>query len=309
MFGVCLILLLTASLCGCCTEHDWVEATCSRPKHCALCGLEEGSTLEHTWMEATCTRPKTCSVCAATEGEANGHTWVEATCSEPKTCSVCGATEGEPLEHTWVEANCVRAKHCSVCGITEGTTTAHNWVNATYSDKKYCTVCGQTTGDVLTPSFENSSYDFNVTLGTAFDYTTLANEDNSEVSGQATLTDYVKYNSDDDHAYRDGWEWREVTVKFELPTGCRTLWGYTDYFVGMDSYPGADYVTYPDNSTLAVETTESYEYSWEGDTCVSYGHFAVHVPSDYKYLIFYVCSADYEDTHVVDPNTHFFNMN
>ncbi len=54
----------------------------------------------HTWVEATCTEPKTCSVCGATEGEALGHEWLENTPNyqQAKTCSVCGATEGDPLE-------------------------------------------------------------------------------------------------------------------------------------------------------------------------------------------------------------------
>ncbi|MBO4374808.1 MAG: hypothetical protein J5829_06850 [Lachnospiraceae bacterium] len=54
----------------------------------------------HTWVEATCTKPKTCSVCGATEGEALGHEWDENTPNyqQAKTCSRCGQTEGNPLE-------------------------------------------------------------------------------------------------------------------------------------------------------------------------------------------------------------------
>ena len=54
----------------------------------------------HTWVEATCTEPKPCSVCGATEGEALGHDWSENTPNyhQPKTCSRCNETEGDPLE-------------------------------------------------------------------------------------------------------------------------------------------------------------------------------------------------------------------
>lgn len=43
---------------------------------------------EHTWIDATCTEPKTCSVCGKTEGEALGHTW-----GDNSICTVdgCGA--------------------------------------------------------------------------------------------------------------------------------------------------------------------------------------------------------------------------
>lgn len=54
----------------------------------------------HTWVDATCTEPKTCSVCGTTEGEALGHEWEENTPNyqQAKTCTRCGETDGEPLE-------------------------------------------------------------------------------------------------------------------------------------------------------------------------------------------------------------------
>lgn len=55
----------------------------------------------HTWVDATCTTPKTCSVCGATSGSALGHTSVNYPNVAPTTtsigytggsyCSVCGA--------------------------------------------------------------------------------------------------------------------------------------------------------------------------------------------------------------------------
>ncbi len=113
-------LLVMAFVCGCGCKHEWIEATCTEPKTCKLCGATEGEALGHTWEEATCETPKTCSVCGATEGEALGHTWEEATCETPKTCSVCGATEGEALGHDFAPATLESPKTCRVCGATEG---------------------------------------------------------------------------------------------------------------------------------------------------------------------------------------------
>lgn len=87
--------------------------------------LLTGCGCEHEWVEATCTEPKTCSLCGETEGEALGHSWEEATCTEPKTCSLCGETEGEALGHTpgswkeekdYVHAAKYRTRQCTVCG-------------------------------------------------------------------------------------------------------------------------------------------------------------------------------------------------
>lgn len=59
----------------------------------------------HTWVDANCTAPKTCSVCGKTEGAALGHQWQEADYQNPKTCLSCGATEGDPLaiNYYWSE--------------------------------------------------------------------------------------------------------------------------------------------------------------------------------------------------------------
>lgn len=106
-------------------KHQWINASCSAPKTCSLCGETEGEPLDHRWDKATCTKPKTCVVCGQTKGEALGHHWVEATCSAPKTCSRCGATEGEALPHT--------------PGDPEP---AADYVNAVYTVTSVCTVCG-----------------------------------------------------------------------------------------------------------------------------------------------------------------------
>ncbi len=43
----------------------------------------------HTWVDATCTAPKTCSVCGATEGSALGHSYTSAITKQP-TCTEKG---------------------------------------------------------------------------------------------------------------------------------------------------------------------------------------------------------------------------
>ncbi|MBO5449743.1 MAG: hypothetical protein J5994_10530 [Ruminococcus sp.] len=144
-----LSVLFTSSivLSSCACKHEkWIDATCTKPKTCAECGITEGSPLSHQWIDATCSVPKTCSLCNETEGEPLEHKWINATCSKPKTCYFCGKTEGEPSEHDWEEANCVFPKRCSVCGVTEGEKSDHNWKKATCTEPKTCKVCGKTTG-------------------------------------------------------------------------------------------------------------------------------------------------------------------
>ena len=131
-------LFLTITLSGC-HQHEWIDATCTEPKHCTSCDETEGEALGHKWIDATCTEPKTCSVCGEATGAALGHKWVEATCVEPKTCSVCGETEGKPDKenHNWKEATCTESRTCSDCGATEGDALGHQFEDG------ICTVCGE----------------------------------------------------------------------------------------------------------------------------------------------------------------------
>lgn len=45
----------------------------------------------HDWIEATCTEPKICRICGVTEGESLGHDWIVSQSSDQMICSVCGA--------------------------------------------------------------------------------------------------------------------------------------------------------------------------------------------------------------------------
>ena len=58
----------------------------------------EGLTTEcvHSWLDATCTEPRTCRICGIKEGEALGHDWTNATYESPAICRRCGE-EGDIL--------------------------------------------------------------------------------------------------------------------------------------------------------------------------------------------------------------------
>lgn len=146
--------------------------------------LLSGCCMSHDWTEATCTEPKSCSKCGATEGEALGHTWVEATCSSPKTCSVCGETEGGTLEHTLTEAS--------------------------YEQPATCSVCGAQVGEPLQADFEKYGLSC-VELNKIYDYTTSCYDDPSkETTAKAVFTNYQIFTSDEEHAAKEGYEWRTV---------------------------------------------------------------------------------------------------
>ena len=127
--------------------HAYIDATCTAPKTCELCGATKGEALPHTFKDATCSAPKTCSDCGTTEGAALGHSYKNATCTTAKTCSVCGATSGAALGHKYENEGCTGEKTCSVCGDTKQN--SHSWKDATCLAPKTCSVCGETEGEAL----------------------------------------------------------------------------------------------------------------------------------------------------------------
>ena len=86
-------------------------------------GEEPPVTCEHVWVDADCTTPKTCSLCGATDGDALGHSYGDAVetvapdCvnagEQESVCSVCGDVKTETVKalgHNYVDGV------CSVCG-------------------------------------------------------------------------------------------------------------------------------------------------------------------------------------------------
>lgn len=136
-------------------EHVWIEATCTEPIKCALCGKTKGFALGHDITKWERTKEPTCEQDGIQEGVCNrcgetlqkplnklGHRWngwrtvKEATCDEKgvkeRTCNACGAVEQADipkLAHEWEEGEIVVAARynapgkkkytCRLCGKIE----------------------------------------------------------------------------------------------------------------------------------------------------------------------------------------------
>lgn len=113
---ILLAFLLSGMISGCGHSHEWIESSCQQPKHCSICGEEEGEVLSHVWNEASCELAKTCVLCGMTEGTALGHSWIAATCQKPQHCNVCGKNEGVSIPHNWKPADELAPQRCLDCG-------------------------------------------------------------------------------------------------------------------------------------------------------------------------------------------------
>ncbi len=109
--------------------HDWGNGIVTLPTcesegkivyTCTACGAQKTQDLpiaEHVWIEATCTAPKTCAVCGATEGDALSHDWSAWQSAgdtfHSRECSACNQIENE--QHVFAEGT----NSCSVCGYVK----------------------------------------------------------------------------------------------------------------------------------------------------------------------------------------------
>ena len=187
-----------------CTDQGYTAYTCQRCQDSYISDVVEAK--GHNYLDATCTAPKICIVCGHTSGKELGHTWddgkviKEATESEDGemlyTCVVCGDTmtqvipslehehsyyavvttptcteggytthtcrcgdsyitdETAALGHDWNAATCTTAKTCARCQETEGSANGHSWMDATCTTAKKCSTCGQKDGDALGHDYE-----------------------------------------------------------------------------------------------------------------------------------------------------------
>ena len=104
-------------------KDEVTDANCvtagSVTRTCTVCGDEQIITIPatgvHEWIEATCTAPKICAVCGATEGTALGHKWSGWTGYSDvhmRECETCGISEVEAHDFTAGDT-------CSVCNAAK----------------------------------------------------------------------------------------------------------------------------------------------------------------------------------------------
>lgn len=94
----------------------------------------------HTWVEATCTAPKTCSICGKTEGKALGHDMQPAAGDQPAVCSRCGYVDVGSAENANVVASGTCGKNLT-WSLTDtglltvsGTGPMEDYINVTVMD-------------------------------------------------------------------------------------------------------------------------------------------------------------------------------
>lgn len=147
---------------GFCISHEYLEATCTEPKHCDICGKSIGESIGHSYklsatVEPTCTingkMQYICERCDDTYYEvidALGHIYnddaemVDATCTEngifTYNCTQCGEVIEEEipaLGHKWIEATCTTPRICEICNEIDGSPLGHTTVNG------ICNRCGE----------------------------------------------------------------------------------------------------------------------------------------------------------------------
>ena len=156
-------------------SHVWSDWTTSRVATCTnkgvserACACGEKETMDigaigHTpGVEATCTTPQNCTVCGDILAVASGHTpGVEATCTTPQNCTVCGDILAVASGHTpGAKATCTTPQNCTVCGDILAVASGHTYtsqltnsnVGSTIEISHTCSLCKDTYLENIVPT-------------------------------------------------------------------------------------------------------------------------------------------------------------
>ena len=98
-------------------DHSFVDATCSAPKYCSVCGYIESGAIGHQGGNATCDTLAVCEFCGESYGDYK-HNMNEATCYEKSVCLDCGKIIGDYKPHNVILTHETgKLKYsCSMCG-------------------------------------------------------------------------------------------------------------------------------------------------------------------------------------------------
>ena len=107
--------------------------------HCFFVVIEP-CTGEHSWIEANCTEPKHCSVCGTIEGEALGHDWEVTTPEVPAVCETPGTTAIETCQRE----GCGTAENPTTQGGATIPAPGHDWHKVMDTKQPTCTEEGET---------------------------------------------------------------------------------------------------------------------------------------------------------------------
>ena len=66
-------------------NHSWIDATCTKSKHCRWCEAQTGAPLGHDFSSASCTKDGVCERCGEVGAIATGHLWENGICVYCKT--------------------------------------------------------------------------------------------------------------------------------------------------------------------------------------------------------------------------------
>jgi len=260
------------------------------------CVVLTGCQCKHEWADATCTAPKTCSKCSETEGEPLGHTWTEASCAAPKTCTTCAAVEGETLPHTWVDANYQAPKTCSECSATEGAP--------------------------LLAAFEEHGLKINLEADVETDYVascqyTWNKGTHPFTTGQLTIKNYRTFESDEDHPYQEGYEWKAFDIEMHfldqntIDLAASPIFTFENYYDVINFDANYQFEQFDQESTYHANSVVNYlgenypvnlYYTYklvEDKTYQMHFYFTIYIHQPVGYdgitLVFYDLSTSWEE--------------
>ena len=114
---------------------------------------------------------------------------------------------------------------------------SHNWAPANYQQPATCSQCGQSEGNALTADFVR--YDIKVlplTPEKTYEYHTVCSDSEDAVTGLVSVADYRRFDSDETHQGKNGYQWQILTLKLQIGDAASNLHGFRYNYVVNDYY-------------------------------------------------------------------------
>ncbi len=114
---------------------------------------------------------------------------------------------------------------------------SHSWEPANYQQPATCSVCGQSEGVAMAADFDK--YEIKVQSlqqDKTYEYHTVCSETDDAVTGKVTVADFRRFDTDDTHQAKSGYQWQILTLKLQIGDEASNLHGFRYNYVVNDYY-------------------------------------------------------------------------
>ena len=145
---------------------------------------------------------------------------------------------------------------------------SHDWTPANYQQPATCSVCGQSEGVALIADFDRYAIKvLPLTRGKTFEYHTVCADSDETVTGNVSVEDFRRFDSDEAHQGKSGYQWQILTLKLQIGDAASNQYGFRYNYVINDFYNIENFTRtyrYDDEKQYCTFTVNWYGKDYDG---------------------------------------------